>query len=314
MKKILLLAVLPAVFLFSCKKEHSTTRPPGKKYLVTLNAANTSFQQSSLALRLGGKHLAASDTLANLNTYFDVLYCFIYPSTSPPDPAIHIMQDSTMSNMGVITDSLTAGNYFFVIIAGKKGLIIDEPDRLIDGDIRYPGGHWQDFFYAKGSFTVGSQSIAQNVVLKRQVAKVEVKLLDAIPANADSLSITINPEADLLTLDDAVFQGGGFPVTTSVAIPAAAKGNTGFIMDRIVGNNSDATPFTATITCKTAANVVIATKQIDNVTCARNTKTILSGNLFTGSGGSGPTQPFTVKADTAWDSTPNQINFSLRRH
>lgn len=83
-------------------------------------------------------------------------------------------------------------------------------------------------------------------------------------------------------------------------------------VDRLIGAISQ--PFTVTLTCKDSGGNVINTATANSVTCFANERTILSGNLFTGTNTGSVTQGFTAKAYTAWNSTVNQISFGLRRH
>ena len=306
MKKLVILLFVASFFFlfFSCKKEHSgaVTTPAGKKYAVTFNVLNFTQKQTTFALRHKASHLA--DTLTNLNTYFDVLYYMVYDQPYPNPPTI-ITQDSTMSNMGTIVDSLAPGSYKVIILAGKKGLGYTEPERLTDATYGY-GGKWQDAFYYTANVTVGSGSTNFAVTLQREVGKLELNIFDNIPATADSLSFTINPELTDKILNSGFNDYGSTQqvITFTEAIPAGAKGKPNFVMDRIIGNTY--LPFTVTIVCKTASNQILGTAIANNVSCVANQRTILSGNLFSGSSS---TQSFTAKIDTAWNSNSNQYNF-----
>jgi len=305
MRKILLLSAVAAMLLFSCKKEHSgtSTSPMGKKYQVTFNVTNFAQKQTSFAVRYGANNL--SDTLSNLNSYFDVLYYVVYNQPYPASPKV-VTQDSTMSNMGMLTDSLAPGTYDVIIIAGKKGLTIDPTLLYKSGDATFGyGGKWQDAFFYQTNLTVSSGNMSQEVTLHRIVGKLELQITDNIPATADSISMTINPELTNKYLQTGLNDAGSTSaiVTFSEAIPASAKGNPNFIMDRIIGNNYES--FTVTITCKNASNTVLGTTTVNGVTCIANEKTILSGKLF----GSNNTQSFTAKIDTTWTNNSNQYSF-----
>ena len=295
------------MFLFSCKKEHnSSANPSGKKYLVTFNVSNFLPQQGNFALKHNVTNLASSDTLTNLKGYLDVLYCFIYDPRHSGWPPTIIMQDSTMSNMGTITDSLYEGNYSVIVIAGKKGLsysgVLEKPH---DTEWGY-GGKWQDAFRGQGTFTVSNSPVNQVITLNRMVGKLEVQVLDHFPNNAKNLNVTINKEASVQELTDLPPIGDTI-VTFSKVLPITAflpAGN--FTMDELIGNRYF--PFSVTITCTDAANNIIASKVVNNVTILPNTKTILAGKLFTNA------ETIVIKADTAWSNTPTTINFSLRKH
>jgi hypothetical protein len=314
MKKLLLIAVIAVALISSCKREHSaSTDPSGKKYKISFNVTNFVQKQSAFALRHNAINLAAGDTLTNLSGYLDVLYYIVYGSDGHAI-RMPLMQDSTdCSSMGMITDSLPAGTYQVAIIAGMQGLGINSYGFTASANFGYGGYFWQDTFWDEFTITVSNSSINQDVTLKRVVGKLEVQILDNIPANADSLSVTINPEILSKQVDGGTNNGSTptSPSTITVAIPASAKGQPNFILDRLVGDTQDLN--TVTITCKDAGNNILGTATANNVVFTNNVKTILSGNLFGSSGNSSP-QSFTVTVDTAWSSTPSHIGFSLRTH
>jgi hypothetical protein len=314
MKKSLLIAAI-AVSLFSaCKREHTaSTQPSGKKYQVSFNVTNFVQKQAAFALRHKAISLAAGDTLTNLSGYLDVLYYVVYGSDGHA-VRMPLMQDSTnCSSMGMITDSLPAGTYQIAIIAGKQGLAINSYGFTAGANFGYGGYFWQDTFWDEFTLTVSSASISQNVTLNRVVGKLEVQILDNIPANADSLSVTINPEILSKQVDGGINNASTptAPSTITVAIPASAKGQPNLTFDRLVGDTQDIN--TVTITCKDAGNNTLGTTTVSNVVFTNNTKTVLSGKLF-GSSGNSNSQSFTVSVDTTWNSTPSHIGFSLRTH
>jgi hypothetical protein len=324
MKKALLLPALAAMLFFSCKKDHSaSTSPSGKKYRVTFNVSNFTAAQSSFAVRHGGNSLA-SDTITNLSGYLDVLYYQVSDNSGnavgPP-----IMQDSTMSNMGIITDSLPEGNYGIAVAAGKKGLIVTPYD---DGQgdyyFSYGGGpNWLDTFWGRTGFTVSSGPISQSLTLNRSVSEVELKILDDIPATADSLFMTVYPEAYGVVLNngpDPAFLGNFVSGTASlsVAIPASAKGKTNYTTDLLVGPTMNDFTVIVSIVCKDAAGRVLGSASLgvgpsenEEVVLRNNQKTVISGDLFTGLA---PSQSFSVQVDTAWNNTPLQKGFGLRKN
>jgi hypothetical protein len=307
MKKAVLLSSIMLLFLFSCKREHSasTTTPHGKKYPVTFNVANFLSHQTNFAIKHGANHLA--DTVDASASGADVLYYFVYDQFGAYAHNFLIMQDSTNANFGIITDSLPAGNYEIAFVAGKKGLQINNYGRVASAGFTYGGTKWQDTFWDDFNLTVGTSGVSQNVTLKRVVGKLEIDLTDAIPANADSLKINVNPETNSMWVNAGFSMGPPSGVVNySEKIPASAIGTTNFTMDRLIGNTE--VPFTVTITCTNTSNAIIGTATVDNVSVQANMKTILSGNLF---GGTPPanSQSFTVKVDTAWSSTVNHTGF-----
>lgn len=293
MKKLLYILLIAPFLLFSCKKERgvSAKTSASKKYAVTLNVANFTQKQTTFALRRGAAHLASTDTITNLNNYVDELAYVVIDSNFAVVKTIR--QDSTMANMGTITDSLAAGKYLIYVVAGKKGLQLTPPTDAYD----YGVSAWQDTFW--GGITnliVGDQDLSRTVILTRAVGKLELQVTDNIPANADSLFITVSADAiQKNILDSAFFNTRA--ITFPVAIPAAAKGHANFTIDRLIGAIDQ--NFDLTITCKDSNGTVIGSGSANSVKCYADKRTVLTGTLF-GNTIAQNSQAFTVKIDTAW--------------
>jgi hypothetical protein len=301
MKNIVLIVIISAMF-FSCKQEKHTVTPSGKKYKVTFNVAG--FNQKQTSFSLSKRVLDVStDTVTNIRSYLDILYYAAFSSSHPVNE-FPLMQDSTMANMGTITDSLTAGTYNLYFWAGKKGLI--NPDFSLEPSSTFGyNGPWQDTFWNNVTVTVGTANLNQTVTLKRIVSKLRVKILDNIPANADSLIVSVQKDGSNMFLGEAGFGGpsGDAVRNFAIKIPASAKGQPNFTLERIMGNGL---VFNVVITCKTASNSVLGTTTVENVTTSSNMTSELSGNLF---GSLRSSQSFNVKIDTAWNTTPINISF-----
>ena len=307
MKKALFIIAIAALVFSSCKKDNYAAKPAGKKYKVTFNVTNFSSKQSAFALRRPGP--SSAGTLPSLDTYFDVLYYVVW--NTEKSAIEEVVQDSTMSNMGTITDALPAGDYRISIVAGKNGLVIDD-NFFGANDFGYGGNSWQDTFFASFQLTVGTDNISQNVTLNRVVGKLEVTLLDNIPANAANITISTDQEAYGLDLwQGFYFFGPTEGVSFMVAIPDSAKGKPNFTIDRLIGNCSG-DGFPLNIVCTAADNSVIASTTVQNVYCQANQKTIISGDLFSALPVTNSTQQFTTKIDTAWGTGTTQASFSLR--
>ncbi|MGZ3778007.1 MAG: hypothetical protein ACXVI9_10620 [Mucilaginibacter sp.] len=310
MKKTLLLSAVAVMLLFSCRKEHSASPPPqGKKYKVTFNVTNFKSKQSAFAVRHSQRNLASPDTLTALSTYFDVFHYVVYDAQR--NTVRHIVQDSTMADMGTIVDSLPPGTYRISMVAGKRCLTVRDTFST-HNDYGYGGYSWEDTFFDSFMITIGTGSVTQDVTLNRVVGKLELQILDTMPANADSLVMTVSQDAYSQDLFSGTFMLGGFITDRfAVQVPASAKGKPNFTMDRLIGNCSF--QFPVTITCKAADNSVIASVTVPSVNTPPNVKTILSGDLFAGLAGHNSSQTFTTKIDTAWSNTTHQAGFSLRK-
>lgn len=318
MKRTLLLAVAAILFLFSCKKEHSaSTMPPGKKYKLTFNVSNLAQQRANFSVKQKAlstkRHNLADSVVALEGSSIDVLYYYIFDPSRPGQPVVHmITQDSTSCDQfGMLTDSLPAGHYIVAIVAGKKGLISQNGPAALSTLVGYGSLNWQDTFFYWAQIDVSATSANYNVTLHRIVGKLELQLLDSIPAAAKTIKIAVFQEFSALNMMFQQINDGivdtGFTFKT---VPISAIGKPNFIVDRIQG----ATLFylNVYITAFDASNHVLAKVKVTGVKCNPNQKTILSGKLF-GNGNADNTQTFQVKVDTAWDSTPLQQNFSLRK-
>ena len=142
MKKTLLLSVLADMCLFSCKKDHSaSTSLSAKKYKVTFNVTNF-HTKSKRPSPSGTKPVTwLIPTMANPGDYPDVPYCVVY-DTDGSFSVRTVIQDSTMANMGMITDSLPKGTYPVYFFAGKKGLTTTGIGYLITARWGYGGFNW----------------------------------------------------------------------------------------------------------------------------------------------------------------------------
>jgi hypothetical protein len=306
MKKTLFLVAIAAIIFSSCKKEHGLTTKTSstKKYAVNIQVSNFTASHANFALRTKGSHLASSDTLTDLASYVDLLYYVVLDGNYKIVKTI--VYDSTYcSAMGTITDSLPAGNYNIAIVAGKKGLAVATSS--VATYYNYGGNPWQDTFWSLFPLTVGNQDASLTTTLNRVVGKLEVTLLDNIPANADSLFISVAGDA----FEKDIRTPLSFDQKTTrfaVGIPASAKGKPNFTIDRLLGAIEAGVD--VTITCNDAGGHAINSITAYTVIIHTNQKTILSGNLFNNSS----PQSFTAKVDTAWSSGITQVGFSLKHH
>ena len=295
MKKALLFLVLAALIFFSCRKDHSASNQPKKKFPVTINISNFIAHGSHFAIRHGANHLA--DTISP-GSYADVLYYLVYDAQGQFLISKQV-QDSTMANMGMITDSLPNGTWPVIILVGKKGLTgSNNFQNLPSGDFGYGGFYWQDTFWAGTTVTVNNAPVTKSITANRVVGKLELNVLDAIPANASTISIAVYPEVAIHWLNTGKPEGGApnDSTYTTATIPVSAIGHTNYTLDKIIGFAGS--NFSVVVTCRDASKNVIARRTASNVTISTNERTILSGDLFTNTAPN--SQNFTVKVDTAW--------------
>jgi len=293
MKKAVLYVAAAAMFLFSCKKDHSGSKdnPAQKLYQVNLNLSGFTETISNSTK----SKLQVNDLKTNAVTdYLKELYYIVYGSNGV---VLHsLTQDSTTANFGNISDNLPSGTYTVAIAAGQSGLTKGTDASKEDFLFYTPNGSpWKDTFFNKFQLIVSASNINQTVTVSRLVGQLEVNIEDAIPVAASKMEITVTSESYNFLFSTGL-PDSSFPFIMSTTIPGAVKGTTNYKLDNILLNTY--TPFTVKIVCYDAASKALATALVSNVTCEKNRKTILSGKLF------GSSNTFNITLNSAWDPTP----------
>ena len=310
MKKIFYVAAIAFLF-FSCKKDHKQPGNTTKLYDVKFNV--TGFSQSISSVNISTNGLK-TNTAPSSPGYLTDLYYLVYDANGKIVTEVDMKSDS--SSFGTLSDKLAAGTYSFFFI-GSHGKLALGPDIGYSNNFFYddgsstPRGNWDDTFFKSLKLTVSSAGINQAITLNRIVGELQVTLLDNVPASAAKLKLDIDSEIATyryypITTDTTYAYTdptGGNTIKSSVTytIPTAAIGTSNFSVYDILLNTYK--PFSVTITCLDASNNVIATKTVSNVRCQKNTRTILSGDLF------GSETGFGVALNNQWDPTINYQQF-----
>lgn len=318
MKKYFLYAALISTVLFSCKKDSTAPTPVSqdnsKKYDVTFNV--TGFSQSQAPFSI---YAAAPNKMASTNTQADTLAQSIgvlYYSITDSKGAVvsNITQYPADSTFGTTKLQLSPGNYHLNIVGGlyryqnsfgsNLGLLINSgtANQFIYADINTRQKHsFGDAFLKSMDITVGNTAGNYNIRLDRVVGQVEVNVQDAIPANASFLFIQIFNDHYILKSDGTSEGSTGQQIGTSAPIPNGTyvqnltPGATNTKAYIFVLNTESA--MSVEITCYDSNHKIIADRTINNVTAQPSHITLLTGNLFTGSSGSG----VGVSYNTAWN-------------
>jgi len=318
---ILLLMVVTA--LQACKKDNHTdpvVNTPDKLYPITFNVTNT-VQQTKLASKMG--------TTAS----FPISEPYINPLKGGINTIDYMLYDvngilkkhstfhSPEANFGSISDNVSAGNYTVAIVGSIDSSGYSNRNIGEDGYYRFvsvqdslfgyaysssiystSGGEeqWYDAFFKKFSLTVPGSGINQNITLTRIVAQVELYILDALPDNATSLSFEIKDDRSYYS---ALKDMPAAQITTHSNIHSTNITNTNrknFKISAIVVDT--ASPFSAIVSVY-GTNGLITKKTINDIRCQKNTKTILSGKLFScgATNGSG----FQISVKTGFDGDIN---------
>ncbi|MGN8069187.1 hypothetical protein [Mucilaginibacter sp. SG564] len=284
MKRALICFTLISIALLSCKKDHhtQTTEPTGKLYPVSFNIS--SFSQVNVPDNQNSKiKINAVDPSA---TSIVKLVYKLFDSNNVLKKTVFIKKGAP--NFGTFTDSIPAGSYKAVFLGLKDsanyiGTYAGDPTRF---SYYYATGiAFPETFYSNASFTVGNAPVQQSIVLQRLNSEVLVIIKDAIPPKTASITIDITGNFVCSYLDGKSSGSISAGIAT-VAITSSNIGTTNFQLGpRSVFNNT--TPVTVSITAKAADGTIMVQKTIGNVTLQPNTRTILTGNVFTNSAGTG---------------------------
>jgi hypothetical protein len=209
MKKQLIMAIGLIIAVCSCKKESA----PGKQNHVDpgqhVKSYAVGFNLSGFTKETKGISAGKLQTNAVLKDVIKYLSYYVYNGSKDSLKSVKsIKQQSTDSNFGVITDSLAAGHYtiFFVGSTSADYYITNSFVDVVQGTYHPALGYkndtnFGDTFVQKLEVDV-TAATTQNVVLKRAVSLITVKLLDVLPASINKVVVTIGngvPNYDLVT-------------------------------------------------------------------------------------------------------------------
>jgi len=298
MKKVLPILSL-ALILFACKKSNKTeVQPEEKKYNVSFTVAD--FNQEVVTLgKTSSKVSAIGDTLKN---HSDNLYYYVYNSAGSLVNTIN--QVSTSATYGTVSDKLPSGNYTVYLAATKGSAGVINVNESNNAAIYPGGGYWNDTFYKKVTFTVGTTDLTQSVRLDRVVGGAEVTLTDVIPSNAYKITILVQNDANTIRLSTGSWEVG-VTKTKDFILAAGDKGQANKKFFTHIANTTSSV--TLNIRCYDSNNGLIAEKIVNNVNVFKNKKTLLTGSLFNNA--TNPSAGFTVTVNPIWDVSGTTITF-----
>jgi hypothetical protein len=324
MKKIFWGIMSICMVILSCKKEHANTNTTGQtpdkgQYRVSFNVG---FSQQTADFETNGlKVNSATHGLATtaLSDQVDIIRMAVYNSSGV---RMHIIkQKSTDSGFGTLTDYLSAGTYTMVVVAGKTGLEITNgivlegrsgvdyifiSDSTLNTDIlRYngdypakPGSFDKDAFFKKITFTVPGTA-SQTISLDRITSRAKVIVEDAIPANASVINIAASSAKMFFIGSATPAMIDAFSFSATLTPKDIGTTNYNFTTSAFLAFPT----LGAGITCSNSAGETIAASGASKASFLPNKTTVLTGNLFGGSGNPA-TNGFHFVADTSWSTPP----------
>ena len=267
MKKCLLLCALIALFAACDNNEPK----PTKAVTFTVDA----FQQSSAPMAMPKKSPIYDDT----NTELTDIYVF--------DGTTEVAhQVSTAEDFGTIVLNLTHGTHNLSFIATRSTDISVADAAMTMGGVKSTYGKLH-------TLQVTNATPSQDITLDRVNGQLVITILDAFPAAANEIEFIIDPRYN--TLDVTTLQAiNGESITQRVSCASkVGKAEQKFTFATLAPSLSEEYTASVTINVYNASNAVIYTVTVPAVRLAANTKTLLSGKLFTAPGAN-------VSVDNTW--------------
>ncbi|MDN5289041.1 MAG: hypothetical protein JWR38_5315 [Mucilaginibacter sp.] len=305
MKNTSLLCCICMLLIFSCKKDNKADDTHDAK-LYPINFNVSGFSQTDIPISGVSKAKTTALTTQATDTIpVEKLYYLLYTA----DASHRLLNSKTSkkgdANFGSVTDNVPAGNYMVTFGGGSSALILrnfytEYFFSYFTGFINdpHPEYKWDDTFLKSIPITVTSAGVSTNVSLDRATSRLDLVIKDAIPAGTTKILVTFVDTFDLGSGGSTVKQGTS--VNTQV-VSAADIGKTNYTITMYTLNNVK--PFNVNISYYGSnPNGPLGTKTVKNVVCKTNTKTILSGFLFTPGNAE-----FTIMVNQDWNT--NTIQF-----
>ena len=196
-----------------------------------------------------------------------------------------LRQQSTDPDFGTITVLLTTGEHDLHFIATRSSGLAIEDGLLVCSSLKNTFG--------KTVHLNVSGSGDNNVTLDRLTGKLVITINDEIPTGASSLRIQIGDR--YTTLDPQTLYGVSATAFDQTVSLTSKVGQTGYQVTLfMLAPDADGYETTFTLTATNGSSQVIG-QATGTITIAPNTKTLLSGNLFTG------TRSF-ISLNSAWNA------------
>ena len=272
MKKALFFSALIALFLTACKDSKDEPAQV-EKHQVSFNVSNfTSTTEPMNSPRKAPASLVdGEDELTDLILFDGSTYLLRQQSTDP--------------NFGTITVMLTAGEHTLHFIATRSTDIALDEGVLTCASLKNTFG--------KTVALNVSGSSDHNVTLDRLTGKLIITINDEIPTGASNLRIQIGDRYTSLN-PQTLFGVNAAAFDQNVNI-SGKVGTSGYSISLfMLAPDADGYETEFTLTATNSSSQVIG-QATGTITIAPNTKTLLSGNLFTG------TRSF-ISLNSAWNA------------
>ena len=271
MKKFLFFSALVAL-LFGCKGQNDPEQVQAVKFQVS------TFTKTTEPMPSPRKAPILDDEGGTALTDL-----FVFDGTTQ---LAHQTNDD--ENFGIVTLNLTHGNHNLSFILTRSAGITVENGVMTFTSVRSTFGKLL-------ALNVTASTGAQDLTLDRISGQLQLTINDAFPTTANEIEFVVNPRYSQLNV--ANLQGVNGDEWSQRVSCTAKQGQSGvsYTFNHICPSLTDEYTADVTINIYNSGGSVIYTVTIDDVRFAANTKTLLSGNLFTVPSAS-------VGVNTSWNS------------
>ena len=271
MKKFLSICALAAL-LIGCKGQNEPEQVQAVKFQIS------TFTQTTEQMNAPRKAPILDDEGGQALTDL-----FIFEGTTQ---VAH--QTSDDANFGTVVLNLTHGNHNLSFILTRSTGITYEDGVITFGSVRSTFGKLL-------ALNVTASTGAQDLTLDRISGQLQLTINDVFPTTAAEIEFVVNPRYSQLNVTNLQAVNGA---SWNQRVSCTAKqGQSGvsYTFNHIAPSLTEEYTADVTINIYNAGGAVIYTVTIDDVRFAANTKTMLSGNLFT-------TPSASVGVNTSWNS------------
>lgn len=276
MKKTILLMAMVAV-LFACKSKDE----PQAKQQVTFKV--TAFEQTTDPMNSPRK--APQATILDDEGGAALTDLYVFDGTTQ---LVHQVYADDNAAFGTVTLNLTHGNHNLSFICTSSTGITVENGVMAMASIRPTFGKLL-------ALNVTSSTGAQNLQLDRITGRFYITINDVFPATANQIEFVMENKYNSINVASLLGVNGAEWSQKVSCTSKVGQSGVQYNFNTICPSLTEEYTSDLTINIYNSLNAVIYSVTIEDVRFAANTKTLLSGNLFTAPSAS-------VSVNTTWNS------------
>ena len=271
MKKFLFFSALAAL-LIGCKGKNDPEQVQAVKFQVS------TFTQTTEPMNAPRRSPILDDEGGTALTDL-----FVFDGTTQ---LVHQTNDA--ENFGTVTLNLTHGNHNLSFILTRSAGITVENGVMTMSSIRSTFGKLL-------ALNVTESTGAQDLTIDRISGQLQLTINDAFPTTANEIEFVVNPRYSQLNVTNLQGVNGASWNQRVSCTAKQGQDHVNYTFNHIAPSLTAEYTADVTINIYNAGGSVIYSVTIDDVRFAANTKTMLSGNLFTAPSAN-------VSVNTSWNS------------